>query len=311
MPFTTGTATDSNSLLSNVISFLGSNGWSTLSDSTDTNLNERYVYLRGQGLAATDQIFVQIRTFQDIGNQIVSWDIRGATGYDGNLVFEEQPGVLERGNLTATSPRLTLINNNMRYWVIANARRFIVVAQVSTVYCAAYCGFILPYGIPSRIPYPLFVGGSASEADDNFSQGTYELGNFWDGHTGGSYFRNLNGWEPVGNFSSTGSNRARGIADRTNIWPYPQVSGSESTFIISPAPATTPELYAPYPLVVYNRDRSGQQNNVWGELDGVFYVTGQGPNVSEDTVSILGTQYLIVQNTYRTGIHDYAAIRLD
>lgn len=49
--------------------------------------------------------------------------------------------------------------------------------------------------------------------------------------------------------------------------------------------------------------------NVYGELDGVFHVTGFN-NAVENTISIGGVTYLVVQNVNNTQFWDYYALRL-
>jgi hypothetical protein len=48
--------------------------------------------------------------------------------------------------------------------------------------------------------------------------------------------------------------------------------------------------------------------NVYGELDGVFALTGFG-NGAENTVTIGGVVHYVVQNVFRTDQLDYFAIK--
>lgn len=50
--------------------------------------------------------------------------------------------------------------------------------------------------------------------------------------------------------------------------------------------------------------------NVYGELDGVFHVSGFN-NAVENTLVIGGTTYVVIQDVARTGHTDYVAIRMD
>ena len=56
-------------------------------------------------------------------------------------------------------------STSMAYWFVANGRRFIAVWRIGTVYQAIHGGFMLPYGVPSSHPYPLFIGGTRGFAD--------------------------------------------------------------------------------------------------------------------------------------------------
>jgi hypothetical protein len=50
--------------------------------------------------------------------------------------------------------------------------------------------------------------------------------------------------------------------------------------------------------------------NIFGELDGCFYVSGFGV-ASEDTVTVSGVHHLIVQDVHRTAVNRFWALRLE
>jgi hypothetical protein len=51
-------------------------------------------------------------------------------------------------------------------------------------------------------------------------------------------------------------------------------------------------------------------SDTFGEIDGVYAVSGFN-NASENTVTIDGIPYLVVQNLHRTARYYYAAIKLE
>jgi hypothetical protein len=51
-------------------------------------------------------------------------------------------------------------------------------------------------------------------------------------------------------------------------------------------------------------------NNVFGALEGICYITGFD-NTVENTLTINGVDYVVMQDVYRTGFPDYYAMRLD
>ena len=55
---------------------------------------------------------------------------------------------------------ISLWHTDMKYWFIANGRRFIIVVKVSNRYATMYCGFIKPSGTDLEYPYPLLIGGN-------------------------------------------------------------------------------------------------------------------------------------------------------
>jgi hypothetical protein len=48
----------------------------------------------------------------------------------------------------------------------------------------------------------------------------------------------------------------------------------------------------------------------WGEFDGVYAVSGYSI-ASEDIITINTTDYLVIQNAFRTESDNYVAIKLD
>jgi hypothetical protein len=109
----------------------------------DTNLGgagEYELILNGPG-SGSDEIFVGIQTYSNVGGDYYNWKMAGFTGYTGGILFSNQPGCT-----AGRWPRMLLSNSNISYWFVANGRRFIVVAKISGVYEACYLGFHWPYG---------------------------------------------------------------------------------------------------------------------------------------------------------------------
>ena len=50
--------------------------------------------------------------------------------------------------------------------------------------------------------------------------------------------------------------------------------------------------------------------NIFGDFEGVFYVSGQG-NASENIVQIDGIDHLVVQSAFRSDVGNYAAFALE
>lgn len=323
-----GTATDYDDLMDKLKTFLTtaaaltgaspSQAWVVEDDDTTTVPNERHLYLRGPGLTASDTIYVNIRQYYDtVTSQYYNWELRGAIGYDSGEPFDNQPGVSPiTADADRGSPRMLLDNSSMSYWFFASGRRFIVVAKTGTFYSTMYCGFYYPFGTPSEIPYPIFIGGTGCEETVELSDNNYLVGGFYDAPGGttvpgknGAYVRHMDGsWFAVANYTDTNTT-VRSPETETCTWPYVyfdalETSGSGGRDIVS---TENPDgSYTVLPIVLYSTKESG---NVYGELEDVYYITGQGPNVSEDTLTIGGDTYLIIQTAYRTGNLDYVAIK--
>jgi hypothetical protein len=64
-------------------------------------------------------------------------------------------------------------------------------------------------------------------------------------------------------------------------------------------------------IIAQSRDAgAGEIPNVYGDLDGVFWVSGAA-NASENTFTISADNYIVFQDCFRTGNSDFCAVRLD
>lgn len=245
--------------------------------------------LKGPGMSGTDEIFVNLYTRSGVSADVFNIVVQGATGFDPSLDVGTQPG-------SSTGQKAMLLwDQPMTYWFIANGRRFMVIAKVTTTYESMYAGLGLPYALPSEFPYMLVIGASSSNQGLRFSDTSTQHSSFWapGQQSGGSansslQMRDTAGtWESFTNFFTQ------------NGWVYP----TNSTSMIAERPSPDGS-YALTPLVLY---KPGY--NVYGELDGAYYVPGFA-NASENVITIAGQDYLVVQSGNRTTGSDYAAIKL-
>jgi len=267
---------------------MGSEAWTQLAMDTSIT-DERIAYLQGPGLSGGDEIHVNIRQFKNVPSDYYNWQIRGAVAYNPLVPFDQQPG-------TSPAANLPLWQSAIPYWLIANGRRFILIAKVSTTYQTMYGGFILPYATSAEMPYPMFIGASASTVL-RWSDGSYRLSSFWDSAQTTSYIRHFDGaWLEIANFQARTDTQRVELTPNT-CWPWEQDwaigRNQDASYGLLPA-----VLHATY---------SGA--NVYGELDGVYFVLGFS-NAAEDIMDIGSDDYLVVQSAYRTGRRDYAAIKL-
>ena len=250
--------------------------------------------VRGPGLAGTDQIFVSLYTLSNTSADIFNIAIDGAVAYLPNNSVKSQPGA------SNTMSGMLGWNSSIKYWFIANGRRFIVISKVSTVYECLHGGFLLPYGLPTEIPYPLTIGGSTSDLQIRFSDTSTSHRSFWrpQSYTNGLLDGNLKYRDNAGNwltFDNLGSNSiAYGRV-------YPTASNTPVDQRSSPDGS-----YALTPLVLFNISAGP---SVIGEIDGAFNISGFS-NASENVVNIASQDYLVVQSGFRTTSADYAAIKL-
>lgn len=261
-----------------------------------------------QGNGGLDDIVVGAKAFSDVGTDYYNWRLGGFSAYNSGAVFNQQPGYTGGASQAHPSPVFTLWNSTIPYWIAANGRRVIIVAKISTVYVTAYLGFINPYMAPGAFPYPLLVGGNlsfqnepgATSASWRWSYTGAEMRNFaipfasqmtYD-YQSSLQLRLASGtWR---GFDVSPNEAAFGQA-----WPYAYVDISTWDW--------RPNLdggYPLFPIVVFDN-----APNIYGELDGVEALTGFSQG-SENTVTVNGIPYLVVQNVFRNTKSDFFAVRL-
>jgi hypothetical protein len=296
MAVATGTATNYTDLLARLITFLTTDAtlvglgqnWTVLSTTTVVT-GENDHLLRGPGLSASDQIHVRVYASSAAASDRYGMGAQAFVSHNSSLAHGGQPGISEFVGMA-------LWNNSIPYWFIANGRRFIVIAKVSTTYTSMYAGFYLPYATPTEFPYPVVVMGSHEDATTHrYSQADHNVGGFFDPSDGNAFIRHNDGtWLSLANYYE-GSGRAN--LTTTNVWPY-----NVDLVLEQNADGS----YSLLPTVIHSSYSSG---NVYGELDGVFFTSAAGM-ASEDTVTIDADTYLIVQSVYRTDRRAFAAIKL-
>lgn len=272
--------------------------WELIKQTTPVT-DEVHVFLRGLGNAGADQIFVGIRCYKNVPSDYFNAQLFGGTGY-----LETQELVSAMPGVSPSGVNVCMLNGSMPYWFIANGRRFTFVVKVSTVYESAYMGFLLPTGTPSEYPYPLVIGGSHSVNNRRWSDNQVSGAN-------GSYHRAF--------FNPNGSLKMR---NKGGAWMsfanYEYITSEISNSTSATTNCTTPfrdvvlhrtlsDGYVVYPVTLHC---SSPSLDVLGDLEGVYAVSGVS-NPSENLVQIGGVDHLVVQNTYRTNIGEYAAFRLE
>lgn len=246
----------------------------------------------GVGLAGTDLIYTGFRIGEVPASQQYWWEMRGFTGFSTSDTFVAQPG-------TSLSYYTMFWDQAMRYWISVTGRRVIVAAQVSTTYHCLYSGFLLPYSTPAEYPYPLFIGG---EFNAQKAYNDTDLNGFFDPgqgqtNTGGAIRRVDGVWkETRNNFSSS----------TYQIWPYDNQSSGRNWLLTL---EDNGDVYPLFPMnVVENAASAAIDRNVLGYLDGAAAVPGFGL-ASEDTLTVGGDTYTVLQNVQRTGRAAFWALK--
>jgi hypothetical protein len=306
------TASDYKDLLLRLKNFasgvgMGAEAWTVMRYSAPGGAGSTHeLILRGPGLGATDQIFVGISTFENATADYFNWRLAGMTGFNNALAFGAQPGYM--GNVFNS-----LWNSPIPYWFVANGRRIIIVAKISTFFVMTYLGFINQYPSPSQYPYPLLIGGNMAWSPEpaltdgswRWSSGSVLNTNFPMAYFGSPVpvqensvscrLRTPNGvWKAFW----TGQNGFYNDNDASGIWPYMQGMVNLQQNL---GPGNQSPLL---PIILHDNIPE-----VYGELDGVLATSGQAI-ASEDLITESGDDHLVVQNVMRTGRNNYCAVRL-
>lgn len=252
--------------------FASANGWQVLRyDDVSAN---RELILKGFGLSGEEEIFVGFRTYQDANADYYNLLAGGFTGYVAGNSFDTQPG----GRLSGVPAH----NQRIDYWLTLNGQRIAMALKVGTpVYESCYVGKMLPYGRPSQYPYPVVCGGMLSgAAATRFSDTSHSIP--YKGNRAGLGLRTNDGWlQPF-------------------AWPWQNYD-----LIVANQLRDTGGTYHLLPI-----ELNDNTANLWGALDGIFYISGFN-NVVENTLTIDGVTYVVIQDVSRNGHADYYAMRLD
>lgn len=314
MATTSGTASNFTDLLTRFNTFvttgLGAQNWTKLKDGAE-GIYDRALYYQAPGLAGANQIFMNVASFKDVGEDYYNFGLRAATGFNGGATWDNQPN-------QSPASYLLLWNTSIPYWFIANGRCAKILAKVSGVWQCGYIGFITPAFSPSEWALPLFVGGMHSEFNKRFSNTEPLHRAYWNpasdqppsivpGENSGAFLRSPGGeWIAFGNYSRTVESGFNVISN--HCWPY--CTQYEQVATLYGAPTE----YGLQPIVLHG---ASQGKNNWGEFDGIYFISGFA-NAAQNIIAIAGTNYLVVPSAFRTSgpsagtvaSNQYAAFRL-
>lgn len=262
------------------------NGWVT--QRYDTASANREWIGKSLGLSGAEEIYVGFRTYQDSANDYYNLLAGVFTGYVAGNTFDTQPG--------ADLVGVPAHNNAITYFMTANAQRIAFCLKVGTpVYEHAYVGKMFPYARPGEYPSPLVCGGMlpAGAEARRFSDTTQQF--------------------PYAG-AILGSNCGMFLRDQAGVWStkfhYPFSNGSSRTGALFGTPGASCLVPAgtEYQLepIILQDSNSTNQANVYGELDGVYFISGFNNGV-ENVVQIGGSS--VVNQTGMTVLQAVNAIR--
>ena len=85
MAYTSGTAANYKDLLAILATFAAANGWTVLDQTAER------LYLKGEGTAGTDEIYVGIQTYEDAANGRYNWELFGSLAYRAGRAYSAMP----------------------------------------------------------------------------------------------------------------------------------------------------------------------------------------------------------------------------
>lgn len=258
--------------------------------------------LKGRGLSGTEEIFLNLRLHQNIPSDWFTLAGQISTGYDASASVFNQPN----GYLSYTP----LWDDAMTYWFIANGQRVIVVAKVSTVYEMSYYGKYLPYALPGQYPYPVISSGPTASVSRRWSDVTPNHRTLQAPGHGSALLAVGNQWVQIQDrYDSSGdTTRSVSTAGYAHLTPVAEQVYTPYTYTNQFLSKNPDGTYNLFPYVIFSLNAVGG-SQVFGELDGVLWVTGNS-NSSETIITVAGQDHLVVQNAFRTGDKDYCAVEL-
>jgi len=321
--------------------------WTSMRNTTSTSTTGSLTYtvqemiLRGPG-AGSDSIYAGALTVSNVTGDYYNWKIGCFTGFSTAQAFELQAGY---SGETPHPVHFTLWDGSIPYWFIVNGRRIIVVAKISTVYVICYLGFILPYASPGQFPYPVMVGGNLSFGAESLPAVTSSRYRWSDTTISNSNFPFAGAVQGLSNlspFSGRSATRAR-VASGTwrDFWAaqgngfnpsdfgpstnahFDTGSGNFDTIpslshsgLIWPTYFGCTEMdpnidgtFPLFPIVLVTGPATGDAADALGEVEGVYWVTGQGLS-AEDVVTVSSVNHLVIPNVFRNGVEHFVAVAL-
>ncbi len=296
MAYSQGTATSFLDLYNKLRDFLTTDStlvglseeWTQIAGTMGTLTLTDEITMEGPGLAGTDAIRIKFLPVYDVPSGRYNIQMMGVPNYNASLAQNAQ--------LNMSNPvYVSLWNGSMPYTFVASGRRFIFVAQVSSIVQAGYGGFFLPNALPSEYPYPLCVGGSSNQSGYLYSQTNVDHCHFVNPSNSLQVFTAGNVWIPVVNFTGTGAYAwSNGTGAQTSPYaPWPASSYFQAKWALlrecfgGSYPIHPVAIMTPVPTIA-----------TLGELDGCYHIPGIS-NSHGNTFTISSEDYMVVQNVSR------------
>jgi len=303
MAYETGTATNFLDLYTKLRDFLTTNAdlvtanqnWEVVTGPASGPLAYTdEILFKGPGTAGNDEILVSTHVSFNAVSDYYNLGFAGYSSYNPGLPLEDQANRLQ--------PRFTLLSNgSMPYWFVANGRRFLMVVRIGSIYESAYCGFILPYHLPTTWDYPLLIGATVSyeRRTLRYSVVSGYHASFFNPAEDSTYIRLTDGiWTSISNLYQPSSESWLNVNNTSPWHQYFRIVNNanaiDGSAVLQPGEIA---IKSPYPAVL-------------GAMQGVWYASGFGVT-PENTVTVGGVTHVMIPNVHRVDINNYMALALE
>lgn len=264
------------------------------------NLADRQVILRSIGLGGTDEVYHNVAAFKS-GSPSDRWwfHLRGMTGFNPAGGFDNHPGI---SPFTWTP----FWDGAMNYWLVANGRRYILVAQVAGTMHTFYSGLMLPFSTPTEYPYPLVIGGESLDPFINWGPTAGATRHFVDSN-GAAIVR-----APDGSYVFLDSDDFAETQKPKHVWPWIGTTLPPRQLLGITETWNTDHSLWPATVMSYANTgvgTSGLLTEVYGTLDGVYAVNGLATSPAA-TINVGGQNYLVVNQIAEVNSDDFWALEL-
>lgn len=251
-------------------------GWVVLREQAGTGVFGTEIIMKGVGLSGTDEIFIGMRTYQNVASDIYNIELAAFTGFIAGDAFNLQPNYMGSG--------IPAHNQLIEAWLTVNPQRISFTLKVGNpVYVMGYVGKYFPYAPPSQNPYPVTVmgmfagGGQMFRYSDTQYRFPFALQ--------GSPFMSLFVWHQ-------GAWR-----NNPQCFPYQGLTMRD----------TKGEYHLTPIEFLWGDNNTGAC--IMGRLDGLYHVSGYD-NLVENTIDVAGVDHCCFINVTNTGFNDYYAQEL-
>ena len=255
----------------------------------------------GHGLDGQDNIVVPMVLRHNTSLNYYTMTAYAARSY---ATDKSISGQLTDNAVGARWATISLWHTDMKYWFIANGRRFIIVVKVANRYATMYCGFIKPSGTDLEYPYPLLIGGNHTLTDGPYTND--------DPNSNRSFFNPQASTDTSTSSCMiyTPSGRLCFLDNQGGSYVHPQDKLVGVTYPYHYNHYIGKTLDDEYVLLDIDIIQWHGGMNHLGWFDGVCYVTGF-ENSPENIITVGNDSYLCVSAMVQNDYNNWVAIKLE